>query len=62
MGLRVAGRAISNDQRSVDEPGAPLAMAAAGERSAADTVIRSPGLKGRAGEKALPRPAGWALR
>src|SRR5436309_2333943 len=62
LGLRLAGRAISNDQRRLDEPEARLAVAAVGERSAAVTVIRSPGLKGRAGEKALPWPAGWALR
>jgi hypothetical protein len=56
-----AGRATENENRRRRAPRAPDSVPAAAERNLAVTDTCSPAANGRAGEKAVPCPAGCAL-
>src|SRR2546421_10021133 len=58
----IAGRAMENEKLICFAPGAPDAVPAVADRKVAVTETRSPAENGRLGEKAVPWPAGWALR
>jgi hypothetical protein len=60
--VAVPDRATANEKLICRPPGTPDAVPALAERKVAVTETRSPGENGRLGEKAVPRPAGWALR